>query len=491
MSHTQVMKTTKKNGSVIRLSGATFKHLQQHLSQNPRIEQFAFGLFDRRETSDGPMLIVRDLYLPDKDDLSSQSAGGVTPSREFQAQVYAAAANREMGIIDFHTHPHQGTPRFSGIDTAEAAQNADYICRKLPEAVGHAMVVFGNDLTGHDAVVLDRASKAYRPAGSLEILGRGIQIRPTRTDGDKSLHAERYDRQQRIPGWDQRTLSHLKVFIVGAGGNGAQIFQTLVSLGVGEHGWIAVADDDQVEATNLPRIPYAFAEHVGVPKVTVAAQYAGRKNPSLPLYPYALPFQNPAVIARAQAAHLLILAPDNDGARKIGNELAVDCQIPMIDMACDILIDKDKVESGGQVRLVLPSENACLVCCGAYDPSEAALDLMDEESRARHAGQGYVRGAEGEPTASVANLNAFTAQLGMSAFLAVVHGRQFGDWDYCHFNQFTAQTVPASTQPNDRCPLCSAHTSSPSDGQEEKPTAPDKQAVPEEAETATTEGSES
>lgn len=110
--------------------------------------------------------------------------------------------------------------------------------------------------------------------------------------------------------------------------------------------------------------------------------------------------------------------------------------------------------AGGQVRVVLPGRNACLVCCRGFDPATAAAELMDDQRKATHAAHGYVIGSRQEATPSVANLNATIAQLGVAAFLALVHGERFGQWDYAHFNQLTAETLVAATQANEACPLC-------------------------------------
>jgi len=41
--------------------------------------------------------------------------------------------------------------------------------------------------------------------------------------------------------------------------------------------------------------------------------------------------------------------------------------------------------------------------------------------------------------------------------LALVHGQDFGKWDYVHFDQFTAETMAAQTERNPDCPLCGTY----------------------------------
>ncbi len=448
--------TTLGKSVSIKFSRPAFDMLKQELLKDEVNEQFAFGLFSQAKTADGTTLIVNSVFLPDKKDLSEQSGGGVAPTKNFQATVYMIAQQKNQGILDIHTHPFSDIPRFSSIDHSISIRNAKYICEKLPSPITHAMVVFNSDATAHDAAIYDRHLNTYRSIDFIEISGRGIEVNKTGEAKNASSETNScYSRQIMIPGWNQAALSRLKVAVVGLGGNGSQIIETLVSIGVGTDGWIAAIDPDIIEASNLPRIPYAFPENIGNPKTTIAVQHAGRKNPAVKIYPYPCSVTEKAVIDRIKGASIIICAPDGDGVRKVCNELAVRYMIPMIDLGCDIQIDNNTVSAGGQVRVILPGTNACLVCCGGYDPSVAALELMDDANSAVHAAQGYVIGHRANPTPSVSNLNAVTSQLGINALLCLVHGEKFGKWDYVHYDQLTAQTLTANTKPLESCPLCS------------------------------------
>jgi len=442
----------------IRIARPTFGRLASHLRQDSTREQFAFGLCSHAETADGTVLIVRSLFFPDPKDLAQHSAGGVAPTREFQTVVYSIAAERSLSILDIHTHPHQSVPRFSAIDEGQSAKNARYICDRFPAPITHAMLVLDAKANAHDSVIYDRSLQAFRTIDFLEILGRDTELRPRGRERTANDGADpQYCRQTMLPGWDQATIGRQKIAIVGAGGNGAQILQSLICIGAGTAGWITVIDPDSIEASNLPRIPYAYPEHVGSPKVAVAAQYAGRKNPDVKLYPYPCSVTTDAATERIKGATLLIGAGDGEGVRKVCNDLAVRYQVPYIDLGCDISADNGKITAGGQARVIVPGSNACLVCCGGYDPAVAAVELMDDSRKVEHAAQGYVQGHRADATPSVANLNATTAQLGMAAFLALVHGEEFGRWDYAHYDQLTAETLVARTTRRDDCPLCGVH----------------------------------
>lgn len=436
----------------IRITRPVFNLLAEHLSQDHQ-EQFAYGLYSQARTPDGTILIVQDLMIPDKEDLSQQGAAGVIPHKNFQSLVYFLAQQRNCGVLDIHTHPFQPVPHFSGIDEVESLANAKDLCRLLDSAAPHLMLVFGKGINYHDAVVYDRSLNGYRSVDSIDILGRGTDIRLIGSDKPGLVPENSpYSRQNLIPGWNQIAIARQRIAIIGAGGNGAQILQTLVSIGTGVEGWVTVIDPDTIETSNLPRIPYAGIHDVGQPKVTVAAQYAHLKNPQVKFFPYPCSVTEKAAQDRIKGATLIIGAGDRDSARKVCNELAVQYCIPYIDLGCDIHTEEDTFEAAGQIRIILPGQNACMVCQGGFDASVAALELMDDVSALQHAAAGYGQGQQAAP--SIANLNASTAQMGVTAFLSLVLGSAFGTWDYLHYAMTTGQTMTASTQQHEKCPLC-------------------------------------
>ncbi len=439
--------------TIVRTNRVVGKVLQEHMRQDRRNEQMAFGMGRSARTAAGTLYLIDELILPDKQDLCMQSAGSVCPTQEFQGYVYFRANQTGATIFEFHTHPGRGTPHFSGIDETHAYPNGEYIRRSLPPSTTLVLIVGNNRFESFDGVAYDRVRGQFRQLDRFEILGRPSEIFRIGIDNEPVIE-ETFDRQRRIPGWNQSGLELQRIGILGVGGNGAHVFQTLVSIGAGRRGFVAIADPDLVEASNLPRLPYTTIDRIGIPKVAAAVQYAGRKSPDIPVYAFPCAFEEEAVQKQMKRATVLFFCGHDDGGRKVANEFAVRYAIPLIETGCDVKIDKEKVEAGGQVRLVLPGENACLVCCGGFDPAQAALDQMDDSDRAEQAAAGYVQGAEATATPSVANLNALVAQLGVSQLLGLVNGAPFAPWDYLHIDQFTARTIPAQSSRREDCPVC-------------------------------------
>ena len=441
---------------ILRIRQKEADQLHRHMRQVSQCEQIAFGLGVHERTANGTVFILNELLLPDSSELSNQSACSISPALEFMNYLYFRASSTKQDIMEFHTHPGSQSPIFSSIDEHHASLNAEYITERLPEPVTLLMVVGNNRFESFDSVVWERSLHQFRSVERIEVLGRPSEIYPLGESQDNCAirDNETYDRQSRIPGWNQTGLARQRIGIVGAGGDGAPILQALVGMGAGTDGFLVLVDHDLVELSNLPRIPYANPEHAGMPKVRVATQWAGRKNPSIPLFPYPCSITEKTVQDKLKECTVLFGCVDNDGGRMVLNNLAVRYGIPLIDLGCDIQVEEEKVFAGGQVRVVLPGQNACQVCCRGFDPSEAAVDLMDDTELARRAARGYVRNSSADATPSVANLNAITAQFAIAQFLGLVNGEQFAAWDYVHFDQFTLNTMVASTKQREDCPCC-------------------------------------
>jgi hypothetical protein len=156
----------------------------------------------------------------------------------------------------------------------------------------------------------------------------------------------------------------------------------------------------------------------------------------------------------AAEANVIIGAVDNDGCRKILNRLAIRYMTPVVDIGSEIIPDGSSYEAVGQVQIVIPGKTGCLMCSGAVDPSEAALDLLSEDQRKARAQLGYVRGTDETPTPSVMHLNGAASNLAISQFLRLVFGEELGGKEFLHYDRQKCQLVPASVPPNLDCPAC-------------------------------------
>jgi molybdopterin/thiamine biosynthesis adenylyltransferase len=277
----------------------------------------------------------------------------------------------------------------------------------------------------------------------------------TDTEAKPVSHDKIYSRHKIIPGWKQGLLENLRIFLCGLGGNGALVFDSLLALGIGSAGgWIRACDPDILEESNLPRIPYAYPWHVGLPKAVVAAEHARRKNLKLNTQCYGMALEDKQMIESIKQANLIIGAIDNDGARMTLNGLAARYGIPYIDLGTEIIPGDNRYEAIGQIRCFIPGKTGCLVCTGAIDPSNAALDSMSEEDRDDYQRAGYIRGEKETPTPSVLHLNGVVSHLAISQFLKMIFDDNFESSDYIHYDRQKSMLLAASSLRDDQCPVC-------------------------------------
>ena len=96
---------------------------------------------------------------------------------------------------------------------------------------------------------------------------------------------KRTARQMNLPGFgpeQQERLHNSRVLVIGAGGLGCPVMQTLAATGVGS---ITVWDDDHVDITNIHRQILFGAEDVGRSKVEVAAERLRALQPGITVTP--------------------------------------------------------------------------------------------------------------------------------------------------------------------------------------------------------------
>lgn len=87
-----------------------------------------------------------------------------------------------------------------------------------------------------------------------------------------------FDRQTRIPWWDQQKLFRAQVMVAGAGALGNEVLKNLALVGVGH---ILVVDFDRIEDSNLSRsVLFRQADVAGGRKAEIAAERARQLSPN-------------------------------------------------------------------------------------------------------------------------------------------------------------------------------------------------------------------
>jgi hypothetical protein len=224
----------------------------------------------------------------------------------------------------------------------------------------------------------------------------------------------RFDRQIRAFGRPaQRRLADLTVAVVGLGGVGSQVVQSLAHLGVGR---LVLIDPDNVSESNLNRLvgaTYADAA-TATSKVTVAARTARSANPDVLVRELAADVLDPATWRALRAADLLIGAVDGHAPRWAMNRAAVQYALCYLDIGVGLgpVPGPDgvpRLEAGGHLAVVRP-EGPCLLCMSGYDARKVGPELApDAVLDAARRDAGYRTDEPDEPTPSVVFVNQILA----------------------------------------------------------------------------------
>jgi hypothetical protein len=213
----------------------------------------------------------------------------------------------------------------------------------------------------------------------------------------------------------QAALAGMKVAVVGAGGGGSLITQTLAHLGIGQ---IVVVDFDRVMATNLSRIVGARPRDARRRrrKVDVMRRLVRSIDPTITLTTHV------GDITYTQDARALVdcdfifSATDTQFARYAVNALCHQYLIPGAQVGAKVLSDgRGDVQLAYAAYRPIDLSGACLECGGAIDPN--ALRREQLSTVEQHA-QNYVDMPVGPdlPDPSVITLNSTAVALALLDF---------------------------------------------------------------------------
>ena len=178
---------------------------------------------------------------------------------------------------------------------------------------------------------------------------------------EPDLMLERYSRQLVLPQWSeaaQRALGEASVLVVGAGALGSPVATYLAGAGVGRLG---IADDGDVELSNLHRQHLHFTPDIGVPKAHSAVAKLSFLNPDVVVEPYQARFN----AAMVEGQDLVVDCTDSFAARYEINAACCAAGVP--------LVEAGVVGTSGQVMSIRPGETACYRCAFPQEPPAGAV----------------------------------------------------------------------------------------------------------------------
>ncbi|MDI9257625.1 HesA/MoeB/ThiF family protein [Flavobacterium sedimenticola] len=144
------------------------------------------------------------------------------------------------------------------------------------------------------------------------------------------MQNNRYHKQIQLPEIGlsgQEKIANAKVLVVGAGGLGCPVLQSLVAAGVGH---IGIADGDLIEETNLHRQFLFTGNDIGKNKAVVAKAVMSKQNPEVNVEVYPIHFTTLNAFEIVSDYHIIVDCTDDNTTRYLINDIALVKNIPMV-----------------------------------------------------------------------------------------------------------------------------------------------------------------
>lgn len=157
----------------------------------------------------------------------------------------------------------------------------------------------------------------------------------------------------------QQRLQQACVLVVGCGGLGAAALPYLAAAGVGR---LMIADNDQVDLSNLQRqITYTEAD-IGRPKAEAMRQYLQKRNGGIRIDAHNARLDDAALCTLMREADVVLDCSDNFATRRAVNLASIATQTPLVSGAA--------VRFSGQLCFYNPQDSTspCYACLFGDEP---------------------------------------------------------------------------------------------------------------------------
>ena len=386
-------------------------------------------------------LIVGDWEVVADADYSRQEVDALEVAATSIVGPLKRAREEGLSIIFAHTHPWDGRVLPSDADLYGEARLLPRVFQRT-HGVPHARLILGRR---------DTHAALFHPSGppaptTVAEVGPIVRQAPLLAKASESV--SHYARQVLAFGAaSQERLGEMRVAIVGLGGTGSLVAQSLAYLGVRSFLFI---DPDTVEHTNLNRVVGASESDVGVHKVDVASRMVSRINSRSEVECLRGDIVSQGVSRRVLETDFFFSCTDTHGSRAVLTQLCYQFLVPGIDVGVRIDVDSDRATRiVGRVQMLAPGL-ACTNCTGLLDAEAVRRELLtDDERRA----DSYITG-HGVEQPAVISINSTVVGLAVTMFLgATTEIKLQARHQIVLFDQGIVRTI--SSDPDPSCVVCS------------------------------------
>ncbi len=432
------------------ITKADWEYLSRALFDGSGKESAGVLLCGSAAEADNERLLVRRCVIAKSRDYLERLPIHLEVSPDFYNRVIDECISTGLIPVIVHSHPHSAAARYSPSDDY-GEQRLLPVLQSLTSPSASSMVISSD---GANARYLH--THEFQVFESITILGSRVRrINPIRSADTPDTSTQLFSRQIQIFGEaGQKAIGSLKAAIVGVGGTGSVVAESLSRAGVRN---LLLVDHDVIEESNLTRTFGAYSEDVGQPKVDTIGSHVRRLGVSS-----ALTVRDSAlkqtVLERLKFCDVVFCCVDNDSARAMLNRFAHQYLIPVIDLGVRLDARNGQMTAAaGRVSVVMPGAT-CLRCSGHVNPERIRAEQTPPDQRDRLVREGYILGLN-ETVPSINSLNIVIAGLavtaGLNMFVQLTGGEQSFDQLY---DATVGEVFRVSPMHERNCDICDEAT---------------------------------
>lgn len=391
-----------------------FQDLNDFLFSTVPSENGCFLLANSFRTKEGRSIFtVTGILKPDNNSWNRSDEHSLEPCSAYINRCVVHADNTNESLIFVHTHPNTQHPSgFSPIDVESNKRIFNNLSQILINKPLGSLVFSKHGIYG----VVYNGGK-LQPVLSTGILGSILFEIPTViVKKEISTIEPVFDRQVKAIGREgQIRLQELKIAIVGVGGTGSSVAVQLARMGVKK---LTLIDKDILDDSNVSRVYGSKRSDIGKSKVEVLKKYLAIFS-KVDVHTVKSDIVRENTIADLIDSDVIFGCTDNLSSRSILNDISIQYYIPLIDIGCRIILNKDKFinQIVAKVQLVT-SSHPCLWCTGTLDGKMLLQESFLEKEKEKLTQEGYYEKIEKQP--SIISLTTMAASLGINKLFGLI-----------------------------------------------------------------------
>ena len=464
--------------TTIRIGRALWERvLDHHLADGKRVEALSY-VWARCERTMGGLVVLIPSKAPyfafQADCYERQSSGNVRLRPDVLNGMLVEFAGSDYNcVVNIHDHWFAQHGVFSAVDDEDDARFDTYLHERfepmlaLHPGIGPCRPIFNLSLVVGQQTTGARMTGGHRLNSRVDRMTiadekwREVSLSHAVRSNARPMQADVHLRHQSfITAQVQNSLAHLTVGIVGCGGLGSILAETLGRLGIRR---FRLIDDDRLGTSNLNRWQGARPGDVGRRKTELLGKMLRDQFPGCDVRTVSRPMSHGNSTAAIAGSDVVFGCVDNDAARWHLNHVALQFMVPYFDAGVSVVAGPP-VELSTRYFAVLPEATGCVDCKGIdlLDREEVLAAFISPEIAAERRNAGYVLDRPETPAASAYMLNQRAASLLAMEFCNFMTGwRSTATVAYENWNAWAAKRLDRDTfpeHPADGCPVCGIRT---------------------------------